>query len=242
MANSLPPLAPNNFILTSNFDLDIWPSPQGKLKDSFNKMWWQNMIWLMTVTYNPSLAKVKVDCQGKKSKSNGSSIQSLNMNDRWFQVEAYWCFSTYLEKVQRDFHEDGLLEKLGKCSVIKVRHNLLITISHLQLNNPAISCEKNVEYSRTLVKDHRGQETTLLLRPLFTSPVQFLLYNLIKCHLGIKTSGWFAIKTTQIFRVCVVKMALSADFRGKISIWPKLPYQYVWKIWWAGLLTMFCLY
>ncbi len=48
-------------------------------------------------------------------------------------------------------------------------------------------------YSRTLVKDHLGQETTLLSRPLFTSPVQFFLYNLIKCHLGIKTSGQFAI-------------------------------------------------
>ena len=30
------------------------------------------------------------------------------------QVEAYWCFSTYLDKVQKDFSEDGLLDKLGK--------------------------------------------------------------------------------------------------------------------------------
>ncbi len=28
-----------------------------------------------------------------------------------------------------------------------------------------------LQYSRTLVKDHLGYETTLLLRPLFTSPV-----------------------------------------------------------------------
>ncbi len=39
------------------------------------------------------------------------------------------------------------------------------------------ACSYN-SYSRTLVKDHLGQETTLLLRPLLTSPVQFFLYNL----------------------------------------------------------------
>ena len=49
-----------------------------------------------------------------------------------------------------------------------------------------------LKYSRTWVKDHLGQETTLLLRPLFTSPVQFFLYNLIKSNcLGIKTTFLF---------------------------------------------------
>ena len=55
------------------------------------------------------------------------------------------------------------------------------------------------KYSRTLAKDHLDQETILQLRPLFTSPVQFFLYEpiqlgIVLLHLDIKTT--FAIKIT----------------------------------------------
>ena len=29
-----------------------------------------------------------------------------------YQVEAYWCFHNYLEKIQNDFTEEGMMKKL----------------------------------------------------------------------------------------------------------------------------------
>ena len=31
------------------------------------------------------------------------------------EVESYWCFTLYLETIYKDFLEDGMLHKLGKC-------------------------------------------------------------------------------------------------------------------------------
>jgi hypothetical protein len=31
------------------------------------------------------------------------------------EVEAYWCFNEYMEKIKLEFLEEGMVEKVGRC-------------------------------------------------------------------------------------------------------------------------------
>ena len=65
--------------------------------------------------------------------------------------------------------------------------NLVVWYYKLQVNT------YQIEYSQTFIKYHLGWETTLPLRPLFTSSIKVSLYYSIKCHLDIKTTEGSAL-------------------------------------------------
>ncbi len=91
------------------FDLDPWPWPRPltlnlRQRNSGVKTWISPFdldLWPMTLTYNPNLAKVKVDLctkyQGRRRRSNGSGVRALTdgqTDDGTKRIICLLCYST----------------------------------------------------------------------------------------------------------------------------------------------------